>query len=241
MKLLFLEDDGRLSEVVLRGLRGEGHVVDGASTLEEARWFISEYRYDVLILDVMLPDGDAYSLCGELRADGCRTPVLLLTARDSVPDRVRGLDVGADDYLIKPFAFEELLARLRALVRRGEVPRPLHLEVGDLRIDPARHEAWIADRRLQLTSREFSLLELFARHAGEALTRGRILEDGWDFAFEGTPRIIDVYVGQLRRHLGTSPGAPRLETIRGVGYALHAPGTHRRRGRRGPEQPPGAG
>ena len=241
MKLLFLEDDGRLSEVVLRGLRGEGHVVDGASTLEEARWLISEYRYDVLILDVMLPDGDAYSLCGELRADGCRTPVLLLTARDSVPDRVRGLDVGADDYLIKPFAFEELLARLRALVRRGEVPRPLHLEVGDLRIDPARHEAWIADRRLQLTSREFSLLELFARHAGEALTRGRILEDGWDFAFEGTPRIIDVYVGQLRRHLGTSPGAPRLETIRGVGYALHAPGTHRRRGRRGPEPLPGAG
>lgn len=228
MKLLFLEDDARLSEVVLRGLRGEGHVVDGASTLADARWLITEFRYDVLILDVMLPDGDAYALCGELRAGGCRTPVLLLTARDSVPDRVRGLDVGADDYLIKPFAFEELLARSRALVRRGETPRSVELSVGTLCIDLARHEAWVADRRLQLTSREFALLELFARHAGEVLSRGRILEDGWDFAFEGTPRIIDVYVGQLRRHLGTSPGAPRLETIRGVGYALRTPAQGRR-------------
>jgi two-component system, OmpR family, response regulator len=232
MKLLFLEDDGRLGEVVLRGLRGEGHVVDGATTLADARWLISEYRYDVLILDVMLPDGDAYSLCSELRARGCRTPVLLLTARDSVPDRVRGLDVGADDYLVKPFAFEELLARLRALARRGEVPRPLQLEVGTLRIDVARHEAWVAGRLLSLTSREFSLLELFARHPGEALSRGHILEDGWDFAFDGTPRIVDVYVGQLRRHLGTSPGTPRLQTIRGVGYALRTP-TPRQRHRHG--------
>lgn len=240
MKLLFLEDDGRLSEVVLRGLRGDGHVVDGASTLADARWLISEYRYDVLVLDVMLPDGDAYSLCGELRIGGCRTPVLLLTARDSVPDRVRGLDVGADDYLVKPFAFDELLARLRALVRRGEVQRPVQLEVGTLRIDLARHEAWVSDRQLQLTSREFTLLELFARNAGQALSRGRILEDGWDFAFEGTPRIIDVYVGQLRRHLGTSPGAPRLETIRGVGYALRLPVARPRRGRRDPVAPFGA-
>ena len=225
MKLLFLEDDQRLREVLGRGLRSDGHILDVASTLAEARWFIDEFHYDVLMLDVMLPDGDGFSLCAGIRLAGCWTPVLMLTARDAVPDRVRGLDVGADDYLVKPFAYEELVARLRALARRGEVQRPVDIRVGSLRIDPARHEAWVGPRLLDLTAREFSLLELFARHAGAALTRRDILEEGWDFAFDGTPRIVDVYVGQLRRHLGRAALAPRLETIRGVGYALRPPGS----------------
>jgi two-component system OmpR family response regulator len=223
VRLLFLEDDERLAEVVTRGLRREGHAVDRVSTLSDARWLISEMAYDVLVLDVMLPDGDGFSLCAELRAQGRWTPTLLLTARDAVVDRVRGLDVGADDYLVKPFAFDELVARLRALARRGESPRPVDVRVGELVVDPARREARVGDRVLPLTAREFSLLELFARHPGDVLGRARILELGWDFAFDGTPRIIDVYVGQLRRHLGRGPRVPSIETIRGVGYALRMP------------------
>ena len=223
MKILLLEDDQRLGSVLVRALSRAGHSVDHVSTIAEARWAISESSHDVLVLDVMLPDGDGFSFCRELRAADDWSPVLLLTARSAVDDRVQGLDVGADDYLVKPFAFAELEARLRALARRGSSERPTSLIVGDLEIDPASRRALTGTRELRLSGREFSLLEFFARHADEVLTRSKIIEQVWDWAFDGDPRIIDVYVRSLRVALGTQPGTPRLETVRGVGYALRPP------------------
>jgi two-component system OmpR family response regulator len=220
MKLLMVEDDRRLRSVIVRGLRGSGHTVDVAGTLEEARWLLAETPHDVLILDVMLPDGDGFELCRELRAAGDWSPVLMLTARDAVNDRVRGLDVGADDYVIKPFAFAELEARLRALDRRVPTDRPTSIVVGPLEIDPAAHRATLGARDLGLTGRQFALLEFFARRADQALTRTQILDQVWDWAFDGDPRIIDVYVRTLRQALGADPAGPTIETIRGVGYAL---------------------
>jgi len=220
MKVLMLEDDQRLRSVVMRGLHRSGHTVDVAGTLEEARWFLSETTHDVLILDVMLPDGDGFGLCRELRAAGDWSPVLMLTARDAVTDRVRGLAVGADDYLVKPFAFAELEARLRALDRRGPSDRPATVVVGTLELDPATRRATVGTLDLALTGRQFALLEFFARRADQVLTRAQILDQVWDWAFEGDPRIIDVYVRGLRRALASDPGGPRIETVRGVGYAL---------------------
>lgn len=223
MKVLVVEDDARISEVLARGLRRNGHAVDTAGSVQDARWLATESAYDALVLDVMLPDGDGFSLCGELRAAEYWTPVLMLTARDAIEDRVRGLDVGADDYLVKPFAFAELEARIRALARRGATKRPTTLELGDVRLDPASRHVTVRERQLELTAREFALLEYFLRHPDEALSRSRIIEEVWDWAFEGTPRIIDVYVGSLRRALGRGAATPRLETVRGVGYALRPP------------------
>jgi two-component system OmpR family response regulator len=223
MKVLLIEDDVRLQELIARGLRRDGHAVDPAASVEDARWHVSESRYDVLVLDVMLPDGDGFSLCQDLRASGNWTPVLMLTARGSVADRVRGLDVGADDYLVKPFAFEELRARLRALGRRGATERPTVLELGDLRLDPSAHSTGVGDGEIQLTSREFALLEYLMRHHDEVLSRTRIIEEVWDWAFDGAPRIVDVYVRALRVGLGSGPNTPRIETIRGVGYVLRSP------------------
>ena len=223
MKLLLLEDDVRLSALLLRGLQREGHAVDHAASIEDGRWMATESPYDAMIFDVMLPDGDGYSLCRELRAAGRWAPVLFLTARDAVEDRVRGLDAGGDDYLVKPFAFTELLARLRALTRRGMVERPTVLQVGDLEIDPAAHRVRAGGRDLELTSRQFTLLEFFARNADAVLSRSAILDQVWDWAFEGSPRIIDVYVRSLREALGEGQQRPRLETVRGAGYVLRAP------------------
>lgn len=220
VKILMLEDDVRLRTVIVRSLQRAGHTVDVAGTIEEARWYVAESTHDVLILDVMLPDGDGFTMCRDLRAAGDWSPVLMLTARDAVVDRVRGLDVGADDYLIKPFAFVELEARLRALDRRGPVPRHTSISVGSLEIDPATHRARLGSRELRLTAREFALLELFARHVDEVLSRSMILDQVWDWAFDGDQRIIDVYVRMLRKVMGSGPGAPRIETVRGVGYAL---------------------
>jgi len=220
MRLLLLEDDIRLAGLLERGLRNEGHAVDRAGTIEDGRWLATENPYDVLILDVMLPDGDAFDLCAELRANGTWTPVLLLTARDAVTDRVRGLDVGADDYLVKPFAFPELTARLRALARRGAPERPTVLRVGQLEVDPAARSATIGDHQLSLTAREYALLELFARRAGDVLTRTEILERVWDWAYDGTSNVIDVYVRNLRTKMAEIPVAPRIETVRGIGYVL---------------------
>jgi two-component system OmpR family response regulator len=220
VKLLLLEDDRRLCSVIVRGLRRAGHSVDVASTAEEARWCIRESGYDVHVLDVMLPDGNGFDLCRELRAAGDWTPVLMLTARDAVVDRVRGLDVGADDYLVKPFAFAELEARLRALDRRGPSERPTALVVGQLMVDPAAHRARVGSSDLALTARQFSLLELFAKRPDQVLTRAVILDQVWDWAFDGDPRIVDVYVGALRRLLNRHPQAPTIETVRGMGYAL---------------------
>ena len=223
MKVLLLEDDVRLAGLITRGLRRDGNAVDTAGTVEDARWLATESVYDVLVLDVMLPDGDGFGLCRELRSTGDWTPVLLLTARDAIDDRVRGLDVGADDYLVKPFAFAELFARLRALVRRGSTERPNVLASGDLRLDPATREVSVGRASMSMAGREFALLEYFLRHEGEVLTRSRIIDEVWDWAFEGTPRIIDVYVRAIRARLGGGAATPRIETIRGVGYALRPP------------------
>ncbi|MCI0581676.1 MAG: response regulator transcription factor [Chloroflexi bacterium] len=225
MKVLLLEDDVRLAGLITRGLRRDGHAVDTAGTIEDARWLAAESVYDVLVLDVMLPDGDGFSLCRELRSAGNWTPVLLLTARDAIDDRVRGLDVGADDYLVKPFAFAELFARLRALARRGTTERPNVLECGDLRLDPASRQVSVGGTSVPVVGREFALLEYFLRHENEALSRSRIIDEVWDWAFEGTPRIVDVYVRALRARLGDSPTIPRIETVRGIGYALRPPRT----------------
>lgn len=225
MKILLLEDDVRLSGLLLRGLRREGHTVHHAASIEDGRWMATESPYDVMIFDVMLPDGDGYSLCRELRGAGRWSPVLFLTARDAVEDRVRGLDAGGDDYLVKPFAFTELLARLRALTRRGTVERPAVLQIGDLEIDPAAHRVRADGRDLELTSRQFTLLEFFARNADVVLSRSTILDQVWDWAFEGSPRIIDVYVRSLREALGEAAQRPRIETVRGAGYVLRSPST----------------
>jgi two-component system OmpR family response regulator len=224
VKILMLEDDVRLRVIVVRRLVRSGHAVDVAGTIEEARWLRSETTHDVLVLDVMVPDGDGFGFCRELRAAGDWSPVLMLTARDAVTDRVRGLDVGADDYLVKPFAFAELEARLRALDRRGPTDRPTKISAGLLEIDPATHRAMLGSRELDLTGRQFALLEFFARRADQVLTRSQILDQVWDWAFDGDPRIIDVYVRALRKALGGEADGPWIETVRGVGYALRPAG-----------------
>ncbi len=220
MRLLLLEDDVRLAGLLERGLRGEGHAVDRAATIEDGRWLATENPYDVLVFDVMLPDGDGFDLCADLRAKGIWTSVLLLTARDAVTDRVRGLDVGADDYLVKPFAFPELTARLRALVRRGAPARPTILQVGELTLDPAARSVRIAGLPLDLSAREYSLLEVFVRRAGDVLSRTEIIERVWDWAYDGTSNVVDVHVRALRTKLGVHPAGPRIETVRGMGYVL---------------------
>ena len=234
VKALVLDDDVRLGELIARGLRREGHAVDLARTLEDARWFAAESTYDVLVLDVMLPDGDGFALCREFRERGLWTPVLMLSARDAVVDRVRGLDVGADDYLVKPFAFTELVARLRALARRAVSDRPTQLKVGDLRVDPGTRRVTSNGRDVSLTPREFALLEYLVRHVDEVIPRQKLLEALWDWAYEGTPRVIDVYIRILRVKLGSGRGMPRIETVRGVGYVLRPPVVAARVGARAP-------
>ncbi len=194
--------------------------MDPATTIEDARWLAHEHPYDILVFDIVVPDGDGLDLCAELREAGDWTPCLLLTARDAVADRVRGLDVGADDYLVKPFAFEELLARMRAIVRRGPVPRPTVIEVGHLRIDPAGREVTVDGERVDVPAREYAVLELLARRAGTVLDRGTILEHVWDWAYEGASNVVDVHVHGLRTRLAAHPNAPVIDTIRGAGYVL---------------------
>ena len=223
MRLLVVEDDDRLSDLLQRGLKAQGYAVDGVATAEDARWLATENDYDGLVLDIGLPDDDGYRVCADLRTAGRWMPILMLTARITVADRVRGLDVGADDYLIKPFAFAELSARVRALVRRGGQARPTVVRVGTLELDPARHQASVAGRPLELSAREFAVLELFARRADDVLTRTEIIGHVWDWAYDGSSNIVDVYVRLVRRHLGHGPGVPAIETIRGVGYRLRTP------------------
>jgi len=223
MRLLVVEDDDRLSDLLQRGLKAQGYAVDPASTAEDARWLATENEYDGLVVDVGLPDGDGYGLVADLRTAGRWMPILMLTARITVDDRVRGLDVGADDYLVKPFAFAELAARVRALVRRGGHERPAVLQVGALELDPARHLATLEGRSLELSAREFAVLELLARRVGDVLTRTEIIGHVWDWAYDGTSNIVDVYVRLVRRHLGHGPRVPSIETVRGVGYRLRGP------------------
>jgi two-component system OmpR family response regulator len=176
--------------------------------------------YDAIVLDVMLPGIDGFETCRQIRGTGARAPVLMLTARDSVEDRVAGLDSGADDYLVKPFAFAELLARLRALARRGSLERPSVLEVGDLRLDPATRRVWRGSTPIQLSAKEFALLETFMRRPDEVLSRLHLLEHAWDYAYENRSNVVDVYIGHLRNKIDEPFGRRSLETVRGAGYRL---------------------
>jgi two-component system, OmpR family, response regulator len=223
MRLLVVEDDPRLALLLKRGLEQQGYSADVAADGAEALWLATEADYDAIVLDVMLPGVDGLEVTRRLRSGGRWAPVLLLTARDGIDDRVAGLDAGADDYLVKPFSFAELTARVRALVRRGRVERPAVLEVGDLRLDPARRQAWRGQARLDLSPKEFALLELFLARPGEVLTRTRILEHVWDFAYEPASNIVDQYVGYLRRKIDRPFGRRSIDTVRGAGYRLREP------------------
>jgi len=209
-----------MSRLLKRGLEEEGHAVDLAGDGPEGLWLATENPYAAIVLDVMLPGFDGFELCRQLRAAGVWVPVLMLTARDAVNDRVRGLDAGADDYMVKPFSLLELAARLRALVRRDDRARPVLLAEGDLRLDPASKRAWRGRTELQLSPKEFSLLELFLRHPGTVLTRSQILDAAWDFAYDGTSNVVDQYVTYLRKKIDVPFGRHDLETVRGMGYRL---------------------
>ncbi len=222
MRVLVVEDDLRMASLLKRGLEEEGHAVDVASDGPEGLWMATEFPYGSVVLDVMLPGFDGFEVCRRLRSAGHWMPVLMLTARDEVGDRVRGLDAGADDYLVKPFSLLELAARLRALSRRDDRPRPVALAVGDLRLDPSSRRVWRGGTELQLSPKEFSLLELFLRHPGLVLTRSQIIEAAWDFAYDGTSNVVDQYVKYLRSKIDLPFGRHDLETVRGVGYRLRS-------------------
>jgi two-component system, OmpR family, response regulator len=223
MRLLIAEDDVKLLGALARGLRGEGYAVDVAATGEEALFQARVYDYDAVILDVMMPGPDGIAVCRTLREERRWSPVLILTARDGVKDRIGGLDAGADDYLVKPFDFGELVARLRALLRRGAPERPAVLAAGDLEVDPATRTVTRRGRVVELTAREFGVLEFLARHAGEVVTRTDLLDHVWDQNYEGSTNVVDVYVGYLRRKLEDPFGEPLIRTVRGAGYVLDPP------------------
>ncbi|MDQ2883974.1 MAG: response regulator transcription factor [Actinomycetota bacterium] len=225
MRVLIVEDELRMAALLKRGLEEDGYAVDVVNTGTDAVWQANEFSYDAVVLDVMLPGMDGVGVCRRLRESGRWMPVLMLTARDSVEDRVRGLDAGADDYLTKPFSFAELSARIRALIRRGAVERPSELHAADLRLDPATRQAWRGQVELDLSTKEFALLELFLRHRGQVLTRTRILEHVWDFAYDGVSNVVDQYVLYLRRKIDRPFGLEQLETVRGAGYRLRAEST----------------
>ena len=220
MRVLVVEDEVRMAGLLERALREEGHAVDVATDGREGLWLATENAYGAIVLDVMLPGLDGFQLCSRLRESGRWAPVLMLTARDAVGDRVRGLDAGADDYLIKPFSLIELAARLRALARRDDRSRPVILAEGDLKLDPAAKRAWRAAAELHLSPKEFSMLELFLRHPGHVLTRSQIIEEIWDFAYVGGSNIVDQYVNYLRRKIDVPFERHDIETVRGMGYRL---------------------
>jgi two-component system OmpR family response regulator len=220
MRILVVEDELKMAGLLRRGLVEEGYAVDVLGNGADAIWAATENPYDAIVLDLMLPDMGGIDVCRQLRERGLWAPVLMLTARDAIADRVTGLDSGADDYLTKPFAFGELFARLRALLRRGPAERPAILEVGDLALDPAARTVTRAGVRVDLTAREFALLELLLRHSGEVLSRSRILEHVWDFAYDGDSNLVDVYIRYLREKIDRPFGRQSIETVRGSGYRL---------------------
>ncbi|MEA2483192.1 MAG: two-component system, OmpR family, response regulator [Thermoleophilaceae bacterium] len=222
MRLLLVEDDEKLARAVTRGLRGEGYAVDVAIDGDAALAQAAVYDYDAVVLDVMLPRRDGFEVCRALRQRGCWAPVLMLTARGGVHDRIDGLDAGADDYLSKPFDFGELLARLRALLRRTPIDRPAVLTVGDVVLDPATRCVSYTGRPLELTAREFAVLEYLVRRAGDVVTRTELLDHVWDENFAGSTNVVDVYVGYLRKKLGGDGSAAPIRTVRGVGFVLEA-------------------
>jgi two-component system OmpR family response regulator len=223
MRVLIVEDEPKMAGLVRRGLVEEGHAVDVAAKGEDAVWMAEAHPYDAIVLDVMLPGLSGFETCRTLRNNGVWTPVLMLTARDGVEDRVSGLDAGADDYLTKPFSLAELLARLRALVRRGGPERPTELVVGDLKLDPASRRVWRDEHEIALSPKEFALLETFMRRPGAVLSRLQLLEHAWDFAYENRSNVVDVYVRYLREKIDRPFGRNSIETVRGAGYRLAVP------------------
>ena len=220
MRVLIVEDEVKMASLLKRGLQEEGLAVDVAPTGEDAGWMARAVAYDAIVLDLMLPGIDGIAVCRQLRDDEVWTPILMLTARTEVEDRVAGLDAGADDYLPKPFAMDELLARLRALARRGAAPRPAAIMVGDLTVDPATREVRRGDVSIALSTKEFALLETFARRPGRVLSRFDLLEHAWDGDYENRSNVVDVYVGYLRDKIDRPFGTDSIETVRGVGYRL---------------------
>jgi two-component system OmpR family response regulator len=226
MRVLVVEDDQRMASLLKRSLEEEGHAVDVAHDGPNGLWMAKEFSYAAVVLDIMLPGFDGFELCRQLRAASIWTPVLMLTARDEVGDRVRGLDVGADDYLVKPFSLLELAARLRALTRRDDRARPTVLAVGDLRLDPSAKRVWRGEVELQLSPKELSLLELFLRHPGTVLSRSQIIDAAWDFAYEGGSNVVDQYVKYLRDKIDIPFGRHDIQTVRGMGYRFRAEVDH---------------
>jgi two-component system OmpR family response regulator len=223
VRVLIVEDQPKLAALLARGLREEGHAADIAARGEDALWMAGAAPYDVIVLDIMLPGIDGIETCRELRRHGVWSPVLMLTARDGVDDRVRGLDSGADDYLTKPFAFDELVARLRALTRRAPAERPVVVELGQLRLDPAARRVWRNGEEIGLSAKEFAILELLMRNQGSVLTRSQLLEGAWDMTYERRSNIVDVYIRNLREKIDRPFGTESIETVRGVGYRLREP------------------
>jgi two-component system OmpR family response regulator len=224
MRVLIVEDDAKLAGLIRRGLRESGAAADVAGSGEDALWMAGATAYDAIVLDVMLPGIDGFAVCRRLRDDGVWSPVLMLTARDAVADRVAGLDGGADDYLTKPFSPSELAARLRALARRGPVARPAVLHAGDLSLDPSTRRVARGDTDISLSAREFALLETFMRRPGQVLDRYQLLEHAWDGDYENRSNVIEVYVRYLREKVDRPFGVDSIETVRGAGYRLRADG-----------------
>ena len=223
MRLLVVEDESRMAALVKRGLEELGHTVDVVDNGPDAVWMATENKYRVVVLDATLPGFSGFEVARRLRSAGRGMPIVMLTARDAVEDRIHGLDSGADDYLTKPFNFAELAARIRALSRRGVQHRPPTLSVGDLRLDPASRQAFRGDIELDLSAKEFSLLELFMENPGVVLTRSMIIEQLWDYEYDGMSNVVDQYVGYLRRKIDRPFGHEDVQTVRGVGYMLKAP------------------
>jgi len=220
MRVLVVEDERRLSGIIKRGLIEEGYAVDAVYDGEEAQYMAETTSYDIIILDIMLPKKDGIAVCKELRAKKINTPILMLTARDSVEDRVRGLDSGADDYVVKPFAFSELLARIRALLRRESLLKTPKIQVGDLIMDTLTREVWHGERKIELTNKEYSILEYFMTRPNMVITRTMLEENAWDYEYDSMSNIIDVYIRRLRRKIDGDGEDSLIQTVRGAGYRL---------------------
>jgi DNA-binding response OmpR family regulator len=224
VRILVVEDDEHLARSLDRGLRAEGFAVDVATDGTDGLWRATENAYDAIVLDIMLPGTNGFRVCATLRERGIWTPILMLTAKDGELDEAESLDTGADDFLSKPFSFVVLVARLRALLRRGRPERPVVLEAGDLRLDPSAHRVWRGDVEIPLTPRQLAVLEVLMRRVGEAVSKREILDAVWDMAFEGDPNIVEVYVRHLRKRIDEPFGRAAIETVRGVGYRVAANG-----------------
>ena len=224
MRILVVEDEKRLALALKRGLEADGFAVDVAFAGDEGLWLATEVAYDAIVLDILLPGRNGYQVCAELRERNNWTPILMLTAKDGELDHAEALDTGADDFLTKPFSYVVLVAHLRALIRRGSGERPAILSAGDLRLDPAQHRCWRGDIEIQLTARQFSLLEFLMRRAGDVISKTEILDHVWDYAFGGDPNIVEVYVGYLRKKVDMPFDRRAIETIRLVGYRLDPDG-----------------